>query len=101
MVLDEIANLPDRTGYIWFKSRSKEALRIRTPELVLHHGDELKAAIDPLRNDPTFGARLSRKEYDQKVAARDKEWLTAAAPSSGNLGTTLATEYKKKRGGAV
>jgi hypothetical protein len=99
MVLDEIANLPDRTGYLWFKSRSKEALRIKTPELVLPHCDELKAAIDPLRNDPTFGVRLSRKEYDQKVAARDKEWLAAPLPSTGSLGTTLASEYKRKRGG--
>lgn len=101
MVLDEIANLPDRTGYLWFKSRSKEALRIRTPELVLPHGDELKSAIDPLRNDPTFGGRLSRKEYDQKVAARDKEWLAAPMPSAGNVGATLAGEYKKKRGGVA
>jgi hypothetical protein len=100
MVLDEIANLPDRTGYLWFKSRSKEALRIRTPELVLPHGDELKAVIDPLRNDPTLGARLSRKEYDQKVAARDKEWLAAPLSGTADLSTNLASEYKKKRGAA-
>jgi hypothetical protein len=99
MVQDEIANLPDRTGYLWFKSRSQEALRVVTPELVLPHGDELQAAIDPLRHDPTFGARLSRKEYDQRVGARDAEWLGCPATETTDLGATLADAYRRKRGG--
>ncbi|HXQ26821.1 MAG TPA: hypothetical protein VN822_10470 [Candidatus Acidoferrales bacterium] len=99
MVQDEIANLPDRVGYLWFKSRSQEALRVRTPELVLPHGDEFQAMTDPLRHDPTFGARLSRKEHDQRVAARDAEWLGSLATETIDLGATLAGAYRRKRGG--
>lgn len=100
MVQDEIANLPDRTGYLWFKSRSQEALRVTTPELTLPQGDEFHAAIDPLRHDPTFGARLSRKEYDQRIAARDAEWLGPQAAEAADLGATLAGTYRRKRGAA-
>jgi len=99
MVLDEIANLPDRTGYLWFKSRSREALRVRTPELVLPRGDDFQAVTDPLHHDPTFGARLSRKEYAERVAARDAEWLGSPATETTDIGATLAGAYRRKRGG--
>jgi len=100
MVLDEVANLPDRTGYLWFKSRSKDAVRVRTPELAVPRGDGFQAVVDPLRHDPTFGARLSRKEYDRLVAARDAEWLLASPPVvSPDLGATLADAYRRQRGG--
>ncbi len=95
-VLDEIANLPDRVGYVWFKSRSQEAVRITVPPLSLPHGTELEAAIDPLRRDPTFGMRLSRREYEQRIAARDREWSPAPAR---DIGATLTGAYQRARGG--
>jgi hypothetical protein len=96
MALDEIANLPDRTGYLWLKSRSQEALRVTVPTLSVPQGPELAAAVGPLRRDPTFGARLSRKEHEQKVAARDKEWL---GETEADLGATLAGTYRRVREG--
>jgi hypothetical protein len=96
MVLDEIANLPDRVGYLWLKSRSPEAVRITVPTLSVPRGSELEAAIGPLRNDPTFGARLSRREHEQRIAARDREWLSG---SEGNLDATLAGAYRRVREG--
>jgi hypothetical protein len=96
MALDEIANLPDRTGYLWLKSRSQEALRVTVPTLSVPQGPELAAAVGPLRRDPTFGARLSRKEHEQKVAARDKEWFLEP---EADLGATLAGTYRRVREG--
>jgi hypothetical protein len=67
---------------------------VKTPELMLPHADELQASIDPLRHDPTFGARLSRKEYDQRIAARDAEWLGGPAKSpEADLGAKRAGAY--------
>ena len=94
MVLDEIANLPDRVGYLWLKSRSREAVRVTVPALSVPQGAELAAAIAPLRRDPTFGARLSRREHEQRIAARDREWL---AEPEADLGATLSGAYRRAR----
>jgi hypothetical protein len=96
MALDEIANLPDRTGYLWLKSRSQEALRVAVPTLSVPHGTELEAAVGQLRRDPTFGARLSRREHEQRIASRDKEWLSE--PEAG-LDATLTGTYRRVREG--
>ena len=96
MVLDEVANLPDRVGYLWLKSRSQEALRVTVPTLSVPRGMELTAAIEPLRRDPTFGARLSRREYEQRIAARDREWLSE--PET-DLDARLAGAYRRVREG--
>jgi hypothetical protein len=98
MALDEIANLPDRTGYLWLKSRSKEAMRVTVPTLSVPRGSELETAIGPLRRDPTFGARLSRREYDQRIAARDREWLPE---KEANLDATLTGAYQRVREGGA
>jgi len=94
MVLDETQSLPDRVGYLWIKSRSPEALRITVPTMPLPRGSELEAAIGTLRNDPTFGARFSRREHEQRIAARDREWLSEP---EGNLDATLAGAYRRVR----
>ena len=100
MALDEIANLPDRVGYLWLKSRSKEALRVTVPTVSMPRGGELTAAIEPLRRDPTLGARLSRREYEQRVAARDREWLSEPENEpDNNLDRTLTARYRRVREG--
>ena len=40
MVLDGIANLPDREGYVWLKDRWSEAIRIRTRDLEMPSDSE-------------------------------------------------------------
>jgi hypothetical protein len=96
MVLDGIANLPDRVGYLWLKSRAQEAFRLTVPAVTVPRNAELEAAIEPLRRDPTFGMRLSRKEYDQRTDARDREW---APEPDAELSATLEGTYQRVRGG--
>ena len=96
MALDEIANLPDRAGYLWLKSRSQEALRVTVPALSVPHGPELEAAVGQLRRDPTFGARLSRKEHEQRVSARDEDWLKEP---EADLDAKLKGTYRRFREG--
>ncbi len=100
MVLEEIANLPDRTGYLWLKSRTQDALRITAPELLIPRGAELEVAIEPLHRDPTFGVRLSRRDYDRQIAAREREWLPVSATDPA-LSAALAGTYRRTRGGAA
>lgn len=96
MALDEIARLPDRVGWLWLKARSAEAVKIRTQELVIPQGPELERATLPFSRDPTFGQRISRKEYDRLVAERDREW----AEEDGGLGASLEEAYQRTRGAA-
>src|SRR5207244_4984316 len=95
MALDAIAHLPDRVGFLWFKARSAEAVKIKTKELVMPQDRDLEEATERLRRDPTIGMRTSRKEYKRRIAERDREWMTEA---QGDLGTVLAETYRRNRG---
>ena len=94
LALEEVAHLPDRTGYLWFKTRAAEAIKIKTQELAMPQGRDLELATLPIRSDPTIGMRLSRKEYERLMAERDREW----AEEPGDLGTRLEKEYRRGRG---
>jgi hypothetical protein len=94
-LLSEIAALPDRVGYLWFKNRSREAVRITSESLELPPHDALEQAIQPLLRDPSFGARLSRKEYERKIAERTRE---SSSGESRDLAESLADTYRRKRG---
>jgi hypothetical protein len=98
MALDGIANLPDRTGYLWLKSRAREAFLIRTEDLVMPAAGELDQEIQSLRCDPTFGLRQSRKEFDRMMADRKREWR---AEPAGDMGTALTGAYRRTRGETV
>jgi hypothetical protein len=95
MALEGIANLSDRTGYLWLKSRAREAFLIRTEDLVMPTARELEQEIQALRSDPSFGMRQSRKEFDRMMAARRREWR--AEPIT-DLDTALTGAYRQRRG---
>jgi hypothetical protein len=95
LLLDEIAQLPDRTGYLWFKSRNADAIRITTAELAMPHGSELEAATQAIRRNPTVGSRFSRKAYEHQVAERDKRWQE---PAANDVTEPLADQYRQTRG---
>src|SRR5947209_6729476 len=59
LALESIANLPDRTGYLWLKTRSPEAVKIRTRQIELPEGEAFRRNIDPLRQ-AGLGGRPSR-----------------------------------------
>ncbi len=99
LVLDEIASLADRVGYFWLKDRSQEAVRVTVPPVALPPEPERKSAIEALRRDPTFGMRLSRREYAERVAARDQAWRPEPEPEAADLGAALAGTYRRVRGG--
>jgi len=95
MLLDAIAHLPERVGYFWPKTRSAEALKIRTQDLMIPESAALQAATLAIRRDASIGMRLSRKEYLRQIAERDRQWLGEADPS---LGETLQKAYRQTRG---
>jgi hypothetical protein len=70
LLLEEIANLDNRLGYLWLKGQSHEAIKIRTRDLDIPQGRELEKAVLPIRNDPAIGQRLSRKEFDRLLIDR-------------------------------
>jgi hypothetical protein len=95
LALDEVAHLPDRVGYLWFKARSAEAIKIKTEELAIPQGGELETVTRSIRRDPGIGMRFSRKEYERLIAERDREW---AEEDNDNLGASLAEAYQRTRG---
>jgi hypothetical protein len=93
---DSIANLPDRVGWLWLRTRSAEALHLKTQDLVTPEGQDLDEATRPLCRDPSIGQRLSRKEYLRRISQRDREWL---AEPEADLNEAFAGAYQRIRGG--
>jgi hypothetical protein len=95
LVLDEIAALPDRVGYLWLKARSKEAVQVRTSELALPEGRELDEATQPVRGDATIGLRMPRDTYERAIASREERWQTEPK----DLDAKFEAAYRRARGG--
>lgn len=92
LAINGVANLPDREGYLWLKTRSAEAIRLRTPEIDLPEGEDFRRVVDAVRSDPGFGGRVSRADYERSIAERDREWLET------NEASTLPDRLEKKYG---
>jgi hypothetical protein len=88
-----IASLPDREGYLWLKTRSPYAIRLRTPPIQIATGRAFRDVVEALRSDPSFGHRVSRHQHAGLGLAR-------AARFNGNtpadLDAVLAENYQKK-----
>ena len=78
LALEGVAHLRDRTGYLWLKARSPEAIKITTRTQPLPHGDPFRERVNALREDPSFGGRLSRAEYERLIDDRAREWREQA-----------------------
>ena len=74
LALEGIANLPDRTGYLWLKTRSPEAVKFRTRPIDLPESEEFRRRIEAIR-ETDLGGRLSLPEYQRFIEERDREWL--------------------------
>jgi len=94
LALDEIAHLPDRTGFLWFKGRAAEAFKIKTRELAIPQGRDLELATRSLRHDSGVGRRFSRAEYERLIAERDR----APAEEEDSLRASLEEAYRRARG---
>ena len=93
LVHEEIASLPDREGYLWLKNRSAQAIRVAVADVPIPDGNALMQATSTIRQDATIGGRMSRKQYDQAISARDKE-QSYEAP---DLSIALTRRYQSTR----
>jgi hypothetical protein len=83
--------LPDRTGYLWLKTRSDEAVKIRTEAIDIPEGPEFRAIVDELREEPRLGERVARAEYDRLIEECDREWL-----GNGEEESSLDQRFEKR-----
>jgi hypothetical protein len=97
LLLDEIANLPDRTGWLWLRSETAEAISMRTPDISIPSGHDFDEAVATIRRDPTIGGRMSRKAYDRILTERDRKWK-ALPVDEGDVDFDFAGTYQKMRG---
>jgi hypothetical protein len=95
MELDSIANLPDRIGFLWLRSRSPEAIKMTTQSIDIPHGDALENAVRPLLSNPDFGNRVPRAACEAQLKHRDD---TSPEPVPSNLSNALASAYARARG---
>ena len=96
LLLEGVANLPDRVGYLWLKTRAREALQITTPTLTLPEGEAFRRVVESLRAEPRLGHRILRSAYDRQMLERDREWLDHAEEQS-DLGQTFEKKYAEAR----
>ena len=76
LLLQEISSLKDRQAWLWLKSLTSEAFRMRTRTVDIPSGLRLKDAIEPLRSDAAIGRRISRNAYVDEIARRRASWFT-------------------------
>src|SRR2546427_9242137 len=82
MLLAGLAHLPDRTGWLWLKSNTGEAMKIRTATLMLPEGTEFREAVDRIRDNPRIGQRLSRATFMAEIARRDDAFAKKDEPEA-------------------
>jgi len=94
LLLEDIARLPDRKGYLWPKARNCDAFMVNTAELNMPHGKELEEAIQPILQDADIGRRSYRADYEREITERDARWVERPphAPSE-----SLTQAYRQKR----
>jgi hypothetical protein len=97
MALESLASLPDREGYFWPKAASLEAIRIRTIDHPVPIGAELELATEGIRNNPLIGMRMTRGEYKDQIAQRDRDWMVQETKS--NIADRLTSTYRRSRKG--
>jgi hypothetical protein len=95
LALEAVSRLTDRAGWLWFKALAGEAVAMRTRELRMPSGPELEAAVARLRNDPGIGMRTVRQQYEEAIAARDRQW---AAGEPTELSASFHEAYQRVRG---
>src|SRR5437867_6129481 len=82
LLLAGLAHLPDRTGWLWLKSKTGEAMKMRTRTLDLPLGDEFKQMVNRVRANPRIGGRTSRAEFLAEIARRDGEFVKKDEPDA-------------------
>jgi hypothetical protein len=102
LLLDETANLEDRTGYLWLRSQASTAIPMRTMDMVIPSGQQLENATASLRMDAALGGRTSRKVHDELIAERNTLWLSPGQITSteDHPNEAFTQKYRRIRGKA-
>jgi len=98
LLLDEIANLSDRVGYLWLKTYASEAIPMKTADLAIPPARDIESATASIKKDPTCGLRMSKKVYDRLVAERDRKWLGGTEGPENEMTTVFEQTYRRLRG---
>lgn len=93
IVLNGIATLPDREGYLWLKTLSDKAIRIRTPFIDMGTQRHFRMIVDSILYDTTIGARITRNEYLEQIKERDRAWKEEARAPQPDMDVQMAHGY--------
>lgn len=77
LLVEELTHLPDRTGWLWLKSRSPEAIKIRTKTMRIPEGGAFDDRVAWIRNEAAIGNRTPREVHLTGIARRDAAWNSA------------------------
>ena len=83
--LSGLTHLPDRTGWLWLKAWTGEAIKLKTATLEIPSGARFNSAVERLRADPSFGERSGRVAYLEAIEKRDAVWRENAHSSPDKL----------------
>lgn len=97
LLLEEIANLPDRAGYLWLKTRSPEAVKIETSTFEMPEPLEFRRIVEALRSEAGLGGRIPRSEYEARIRERDGEWLESGEASLSDFAEVCEKKYGEER----
>lgn len=67
-MLEAIAHLPDREGYLWLKAWTGEAIKLKTATLDIPTSSAFTKTVELLRADPGVGNRIARTDYLKALA---------------------------------
>ena len=81
LLVEELAYLPDRTGWLWLKSRSPEAIQIQTRTMPIPEGRVFEEVVGRIRANAAVGDRMPREQFLAAVACRDAAWQDPEAAS--------------------
>jgi hypothetical protein len=70
-LMSGVAHLPDRTGWLWLKSLTGEAMKIRTRALALPPEAAFRETVARLRGSHRIGHRMRRAEYISEIEQRE------------------------------
>ncbi len=98
IALAGIATLPDREGYLWLKTLSDKAIRIRTPFIDLGSGEHFRTIVDSILQDTTIGDRITRSEYLDRIRERDRRWTDAPEAATQELDVPMAHAFAREQG---
>jgi len=98
ITLNGIATLPDREGYLWLKTLSDKAIRIRTPFIDLGTPNHFRSVVNYILQDTAIGARIPRSEYLAEIRERDRRWTEVETLPEEDLDLCMTHAFHQQQG---